>query len=250
MGGMPSNQEMTISKSRAEVIFRFAITAIVVFFVLLAIVNFCSGLALIASSAWLALVMWIIWEESRREGGFRGFLISQMGDLFGRRFTKASPADAQPKDVCFGFDLLGHRFIQQCFPIDSIESVEWRPGQATGMAGRDMNDWTVFIWFDHHDPETSEKQKRRKHRKPYQKIYCVGPSTRKERTEALGLSLVAFLRDAGADLVPADIPDCFARRERDAGEMKSIQSGAPPNGGPKSASGDSGAAEEQRADIK
>jgi hypothetical protein len=24
------------------------------------------------------------------------------------------------------------------------------------MAGRDMNDWTVFIWFDHHDPARSE----------------------------------------------------------------------------------------------
>jgi hypothetical protein len=34
--------------------------------------------------------MWIIWDESRREGGFRGFLISQMGDLFGRRFTNPS----------------------------------------------------------------------------------------------------------------------------------------------------------------
>ena len=248
MGGMPSNQEMTIPKSRAEVIFRFAITAFVVFFVLLAIVNFCSGLALIASSVWLALITWIIWEESRKEGGFRGFLISQMGDLFGRRFTKLSPADAQPKDVCFGFDLLGHRFIQQCFPVDSIESVEWRPGQATGMAGRDMNDWTVFIWFDHHDPATSEK--RRKYRKPHQKIYRVGPSTRKERTEALGLSLVAFLRNAGADLVPADITACFARRECDAREMKSIQPGAAPNGGPKSASGNSGVAEEPPADIK
>jgi hypothetical protein len=117
------------------------------------------------------------------------------------------------------------------------------------MAGRDMNDWTVFIWFDHHDPARSEKKKRRKYRKPDQKIYCVGPSTRKERTEALGLALVAFLRDAGADLVPADIPDCFARRER-AAEMKSIQPSAPPNGGPKSASSDSGGAEEQRAKIK
>jgi len=86
------------------------------------------------------------------------------------------------------------------------------------MAGHDMTDWGVYLWFDHNDPDKSEKK--RKLKKPDQDIYRVGPSTRKSRAEAFGLSFVAFLRDAGAKLDQGAIPTCFVRRTSKVGEMK------------------------------
>jgi hypothetical protein len=217
---------MLIPKSRSEVVVQFVISVIVVFFALLAVVNLCSGVALIASFIWLAFVATIIWSSSRRQGGIRPFLISLMGDLVGRRFAEWNPAEAQPKWIRFGFQLLSHRFVQKSIRIDRIESVEWHTGQATDMAGRDMNDWHIWVWFSQDDLARTEAR-RKWHRKPDQDLYGVGPADRKERTEALGLSFVSFLRSAGADLVQGGITTCFVRAP--GVERKSIQQADAPN---------------------
>lgn len=223
MAVVPREREMPIPKSRGEVIFQSVITVVVVFFALLAMVNLCSGVGLIASIIWLALVTMMIWTTSKRDGGLRRFLINRMGELFGSRFVESYLADAQPGAIGFGFQLLGHRFIQQCIPLDRIESVEWNTGQATDMAGRDMNDWRVWIWYDHNDPTKAEEKRKWRHPKAEQDLYGVGPSTRKDRAEVLGLSLVAFLRNAGADLIQGTTTTCFVKRRRDGGEKTSIQ---------------------------
>jgi hypothetical protein len=207
---------MTIPKSWVEVILQFAITTIVVFFAFLGIVNLCNRTALISSSLWLVLVTMIVWSGSKGDGGFRKYLTNRLGDLVGRRFVVSTSKEAQPREIHFGYELLGHRVIQQRIEIDTIESIVWKTGQATDMAGRDMNDWHVCLWFDHNDPDKSEKK--RKLRKPDQDIYIVGPSTRKDRAEALGLSFVAFLRDAGAKLTQGAIPTCFVRQGSEAGK--------------------------------
>ena len=207
---MASYHEMPIPKSRSEVVLQFVITVIVVSSVLLAVVNLCSGVALIASFIWLAFVTTMIRSSCRREGGIRPFLMSLMGDLFGRRFAEWSPDEAPPKCIRFGFQLFGRRFVQQSIRIDRIESVEWHTGQATDMAGRDMNDWHLWVWFSHDDPARTEAR-RKWHRKADQDLHGVGPADRKQRTEALGLSLVSFLRSAGADLIQGGISTCFVK---------------------------------------
>lgn len=201
---------MLIPRSRADDAFCFVITVIVVVFAVLALVDLCSGVALIASSLWLALVTISIWTACRNEGGLRRYLINRVGDLAGQRFVEADPADAQPQHIHFGFQLFGCCFIQKSILLTKIETGEWRTGQATGMAGRDMNDWHISIWLDRDDPALTEKQ--RASLRPDQYIYCVGPSVRKEETEALGLSLVAFLREAGADLIQGETATCFVRQ--------------------------------------
>jgi len=211
---------MTIPRSRADDNFVRVSTVIVFAFVLLAIVNLCSGVALIASSLWLILVTSWSWSACREAGGFYRFLINWLGGLAGRRFIESVPVDAQPRVIRFGFELLGHCFMQKSISLDSIESVEWNTGQATDMADYDRNDWHVWVWFNRN--ASSRDKKQRTPRKADQDLYGVGPSTRKPLTEALGLSLVAFLRDAGADLVPGTTPTCFVKRY-DTGSAESIE---------------------------
>ena len=220
----PSSRKMTISRSRYDDTFVCVTTVIVFAFVLFAIVNLCNGGALIASSLWIILVTIWNWAQCREQGGFRRFLINWMGGLAGRRFVEVGAVDASPRNVHFGFELFGYCFIQKSIPLNSIETVEWSTGQATSMAGHDRNDWRICIWFDQDDTIKIENKKKRGYRKPDQDIYCVGPSACKSKTEDLGLSLVAFLRDAGADLVLSDTTTYFVKR-RHAGEGKSPQHG-------------------------
>jgi hypothetical protein len=209
---MTPNQEMTIPRSGADITFHFVFGGIIVLFVVIALVNLYNRVALVASCIWLAFVTLIVWTKSKEEGGFRGFLTSWLGELGGRRFVESASHEVHQTEVRFGYEMLGHRFIQQRFAIGKIESIEWTTGQATAMAGRDMNDWHVCLWFDHDDPAENESQSSGKLRKLGQKVYLVGPSTEKKLAEALGISVVAFLRAAGADLVQS-ADACFVRRE-------------------------------------
>jgi hypothetical protein len=201
---------MRIPKLRSEVVSQFFVVVVVVSFALLAVVNLYHGVALFASVIWLAFVVSIIWSGCRREGGMRPFVISLIGDLFGRRFVGWNPAEAQPGCIRFGFQLFSRRFVQQSIRIDRIQSVEWCTGQATGLAKRDMNDWCVLLWFSHDDPARA-KARQKWHRNPDQDLYGIGPTDRKERTEALGLSFVSFLRSAGVDLIQDGVSTCFVR---------------------------------------
>jgi hypothetical protein len=207
---MPSNREMPIPKSRAGAVSQFVVTLLVLAFVLLAILNLCNGVGIVASSIGLVFIAMMIGSAATEEGGLRRFLINRLGELFGKLFVVSHFSDAEPGAIRFGFRLLGHRFIQQTIPVGRIESVEWNTGQATARAGHDMNDWHVVVWFDHNDPRKSEK--RGNWPKPDQDLHIVGPSSQKERAEELGLSLVAFLRDAGADLIQGTTANCFVRR--------------------------------------
>jgi len=200
---------MHIPKSPLEVIILFVITVIVVLFTSLAVINIFNCVGIIASLIWIALITTIIWSESKSAGGLRKFLTNCLGKLFGRNFVEATLLDTSTKEIRFGFELLGQRFIQQSIAVDKIESIYWSTGQATDMAGHDMNDWHVGLWFNHGDPAKSEK--RQKWRKPDQEIYIVGPSRRKKTTEKFGLAFVDFVRASGAQLVQGEKGNYFER---------------------------------------
>jgi hypothetical protein len=57
------------------------------------------------------------------------------------------------------------------------------------MAGRDMSDWHVFIWY--------KDDTGRKSRKPGQWVHVIGPSRSKGETESFGLAFVELLQKAG-----------------------------------------------------
>jgi hypothetical protein len=210
----PPKQEMPIPRSRPVGRAQFVIPVLVVLFVALAIVNLYHGDGVIFSYLWLGLVTLFIVRDVSEAGGLWKYLVNWLGEWFGSFYVAAESGE-----VRFGFRWLGRRFVQQRIPVERIESVEWSSGQATALARYDMKDWQVVVWFDHGDPKESERRARWA-RKPDQNLHIVGPDTPKERAEELGLSLVAFLRDAGADLIPGASTTCYVRRDRDGGPVE------------------------------
>jgi hypothetical protein len=204
-----SNHEMPIPKVRSEAVFQCVIFSVVACFTFIASINLSRGEALIASIIWIALVTVATWTACKEAGGWRGFLINHLGDVLGQRFIESVPGS-----IRFGFQCLGHRFIQRSIPLDKVKAVEWTAGQATSMAKRDMNDWTVWLWFEHGNAAKTEAMRKWPGRNPEQDLCGIGPSDRKKRSEMLGLSVVGFLREAGVDLVQdSAAPACYIRRD-------------------------------------
>jgi hypothetical protein len=132
--------EMTIPKSWSEVLFQFVMTVIIAGFAILAVVDLFMKVAMIPSIIWLVVLVVLLRPAIKRDGGVRTWLINRLGDLAGRRFAGYSPEGSVRREVYIGFEFLGHRFIQRANPIDEIQRVEWRAGQASAMNRRDMRD--------------------------------------------------------------------------------------------------------------
>jgi hypothetical protein len=183
-------------------------------FSVIAVVNLFMGSAVIASIIWLCFVTFMIRIAIRREGGLREWLISVLDGLAGRRFAAVFPNEEGLPEMQIGFQLFGHRFLQHFIPLNKIESIEWSTGQGTQLAGRDMKDWKVCVWYDHDDPEKSTKKASWQHRKPDQDVLVIGPGRERTRTEAFALSFIDFFREAGARLERGqERQNCFVRSQ-------------------------------------
>ncbi len=210
-------QKIAIPKSGFDFAFDFVSTLIIVAVTMFAIKNVINGIALIASGIWIALVTLLIWSGSREHGGPHKFLIHYIVDLFGRHYAEVSARTLPSREIQFGSELLGYRFPRHNISIRKIETLEWNTGQATFMAGRDMDDWQVCLWYDHDGPSKSEEQ-HSWHRKPGQDSYVVGPSAKLRNTEALGMQLVALIQAAGAALVKVENSTRFIRKQSESTE--------------------------------
>jgi hypothetical protein len=204
---------LTIPKPWQHIAFAWGVTAFVLFFVLVAIGDLLIGVAWIPSLLWLGFVCFQIYGIYKDEG-LRGTIVGFLSCFSGSHFADTTNDEAWEKEVRFGFRLLGHRFCCQKIAIQRIETVEWSPGQATGMTGRDVDDWSVKVWFDHGDRDRSERRKYA--RKPDQDIYIVGPSRSKGLTFAFGRELLSFLIHAGAVLEQGDNDHTFVRKSIDS----------------------------------
>jgi hypothetical protein len=203
--------EMTIPKSRSDTVWEGVFTFIVVFFGFLGILNLTNHVAIIPSAIWLIIVMTIVWNGCREAGGIRRYLADRLAVFAGRRFVLYLSGQTGPARIRFGYQLFGLRVFQRDVQIERIECVEWTPGQTTSMAGHDMKDWRVVLWYEHCSPEKSKKDHML--RKPDQDLHIVGPSRRKEDTSAFGLEFVAFLRKAGARLIQGEADNLYVRQE-------------------------------------
>ena len=220
------HHEMTIPKSSGEILPTGFLSLIVVVSAFLAVLNLANHDAIILSVIWLLFVAWILWSGCRDAGGVRRYLIDWLAAFAGRRFALVPHEDTHQARIRFGYELFGRRFYRKDIDFDRIESVEWSPGQATSMAGRDMKDWSVALWYAHGDSEKSKKHHML--RKPDQDVYIVGPSRRKEDTATLGTEFVSFLSCVGVLLIPGENDNIYVR---EASRTKNIQQDAPSNGG-------------------
>jgi hypothetical protein len=72
-------------------------------------------------------------------------------------------------------------------------------GQATALAGRDMNDWHIAFWYRNLRRSPSRRHVEGVHD---DEIYIVGLSGPKDVTGQFFAQFVAFLRAAGVELQP------------------------------------------------
>jgi hypothetical protein len=150
-----------------------------------------------ASALWLLLVSWVVVETIREERGIQQYLVNRLGTYAGRHSVRAAPDDIA-RTISFGYLMRGRFMSYLVVDVNAISSIDWSSGQATALAGRDMHDWQVALWYYH--PAGSS-------RKPFpgvreEEVYLIGPSGPRDVVEALGKQLVEFLIGVGVECTP------------------------------------------------
>lgn len=134
-------------------------------------------------------------------------LVNCIGGFSRRQFVDVATREGECSLVRFGYTVLGFHLFYLQTSADSIRSVYWHSGQATSLAGKDMNDWSVMVLYRRQKPKMDERGAKWKR----MGIHVVGPSGARDRMQDLGRSFVAFLQLQGVPLVPTDDPDEFVR---------------------------------------
>jgi hypothetical protein len=153
---------------------------------------------LVAAGIWVLMVAGFIAGALIDDGGCSPlqFLINRMGVFSARQFVLIERPLEAPPVVSFGYRVGKHRLFYFRLRLDGIDSVEWSSGQATAIAGRDMDDWSVFIWYD---PGLIVRRFPRLIRSRGRSVHCIGDPGPKEATAEFGGRFVALLRAEGAD---------------------------------------------------
>jgi hypothetical protein len=161
-------------------------------------------LGLVASGLWLALVAFCltlaVWQA-----GVRGAAVACLGPFSRRQFMDARP-DGDGGVIGFGYQLFGRRFYYLRLAADDIRAVNMSTGQGTALAGRDMNDWSVAVWYRNPAPSRFVYPGSRD-----DLVYIVGPPAARAQTAELLAAVVAFLRAAGLDFEPGEDDTEFRR---------------------------------------
>lgn len=150
-----------------------------------------------ASLLWLLLVLTGAILSIVYDGGISQFLINRLGAFSNHQVVRASP-DGSAETISFGFLMFGRFLSYLVVDVRAISSIGWNSGQGTAMAGRDLNDWTVVIWYH---------SARRRNTRPYpgmrdEEVFVIGESGTKASAEAFGSKLVEFLMSVGIELKP------------------------------------------------
>ena len=136
----------------SSAVFHLVFYAVLVFFVAVAISNLVDYesvplYAIILSVVWLLIVATVITLGIGDDGGLRLFVIDRLGNFSAHQFVEIIPQHGDDL-VRFGFKLLGRDFNHLEIRGAKLASVTWSSGQATSLAGHDMNDWQVTVWYN------------------------------------------------------------------------------------------------------
>ncbi len=211
------NKHTTVARMdlpRSEgAVFEVVFLTVVVVFVAVALSNlvdyeFVPLYAIILSVVWLLIVASQITTLIYDAGGFRLFIIDRLATLSAHHFVEIIPRHGDDLMVRFRFTSLGLHFNSLQIRRTELASVDWSSGQATMLAGHDMNDWQVHVLYD-------GRSKKRTSVSDHQALHIVGPSGPKQEAAALGVSLVDFFRSAGIELHPEKNECGFTTRKQD-----------------------------------
>jgi hypothetical protein len=150
--------------------------------------------SLVASILWLVFVAFMIRSAIRNAGSIRQFVIEAVSVLARKQFVVAVNRP-QGLAICFCYEFCGRRYHVVEIPAESIESLDWSQGQASSLAGRDMDDWQVYLWYHPRD--------RRHPLFPGMRTadpHVVGPPRAREFTDRFGHEFRLFLKSVGIQL--------------------------------------------------
>lgn len=125
-------------------------TTIIVIFVFLAVRNLLNGIAMIASSLWLLLIAFAVMNEIR-DSGWRGYCVAVAG-AFSRQQVLAVRTSGDSSTLEVGFRLFGFNIVERRIPAQELAGICWNTGQGSDLAGRDVDDWHVVLWYWSRDP--------------------------------------------------------------------------------------------------
>jgi hypothetical protein len=157
-----------------------------------------AAIVVACSILWIVIVIATFAGFCYDAGGLRQQLIRMLGALSSRQFVRIEPAASGQPLLCLGYILLGRNFYYRKIRLDGVTGVSWNAGQGTHRVGKDLDDWSVALWYESAAAQTKLSPW---HRDP-EELDIVGMDGPKESIERLGLSLVEFLRAAGVALVP------------------------------------------------
>ena len=201
--------ELPVPKSKRAVLGAIVLTTFILCFTSLAIYNLFSCVGIVPSMLWLVLVGTVLVGLSKSKG-YKQFAIDILGAFSSKEFIQNVRSQDGRNEIQFGYRFFRHRFVYLGIPVEKIEHVHWSVGQLSDRTGRDMNDWSVAVWYDHGDPAKSERN--RKWHYPDQDVHRVGPTGRKNEIAAFGHLLLDFLRKAGANLMQGENDCTFVRQ--------------------------------------
>lgn len=188
--------------SSAKGIFGYTVLyAFILFFVAVAVFNVIFSYeslgTLILSVIWIAIVIMVHLNSYIEEGGIRYYVLNRGGQFARRQFAEVAKDNSGRMIVCFGYVLFSRHFYLLKVRGDGIKTIDWGPGQAASMTGKDMNDWHVALWFN---PDCAIWN-RKTHKLG---IYIIGLHGPKDQTETFGNAFIDFLRNAGMSFGPID----------------------------------------------
>ena len=167
-----------------------------------------SRFALIASVVFILGAMFVIWGQITYEGGLRRLFLILLGSFSSRHFAEVTDGDESQSgqadqsglaELRFGYELRNKPYYTDTIPCGAVSSVEWATGQGSYLAGHDMDDWHVIIWF--HDTTGKKRLDPDLRSEDLLIIGQIGPRT---EVEEFGKRFVKFLQAAGVALIPTD----------------------------------------------
>jgi hypothetical protein len=158
------------------------------------------AVGVVAAVLWLAL-MAVGFGSTLFVLGPWGSLVACLGEFSRRHFVETA-RDGDRIRIGFGFELFGRTFCYLRIERGQVASVVMDTGQATALAGRDMNDWSVVLWYRH--PRRHLRRRPLPNFRDGEEVYIVGPCGPKQQTAQSFAAFVEFLRAAGVELRPGE----------------------------------------------
>lgn len=192
---MTTESEIVVKKGLGEFTVVVVISLIFAGSCAMALSNLVNQVAMLPSGLWIGLVSFLL-IVNLREVGFRAFCISLLAAFCRRQSLRVRAATDGP-ELEVGFKLLAVNVVERRIPADDLVTIEWNTGQASDMAGRDVGDWSVLIWYRHRDFAREARERELGRRRPGEAVLAIGPPQPKQIAESLGHHVLAFLHNRG-----------------------------------------------------